>query len=72
MLDQYKTVLAEAGMTMDDLVSVQVFCSDVVALRHLEPGLPDLLQEGFPRAGLPRLGSAAVRGALRGAGVRRR
>ena len=22
-------VLAEAGMTMDDLVSVQVFCSDV-------------------------------------------
>jgi 2-iminobutanoate/2-iminopropanoate deaminase len=29
LLDQYRTVLAEAGMTMDDLVSVQVFCSDV-------------------------------------------
>ena len=29
VLDQFKTVLAEAGMTMDDLVSVQVFCSDV-------------------------------------------
>jgi reactive intermediate/imine deaminase len=29
VLDQYKLVLAEAGMTMDDLVSVQVFCSDV-------------------------------------------
>lgn len=29
LLDQYKVVLAEAGMTMDDLVSVQVFCSDV-------------------------------------------
>ena len=29
VLDQYKVVLAEAGMTMDDLVSVQVFCSDV-------------------------------------------
>ena len=29
LLDQYKAVLAEAGMTMDDLVSVQVFCSDV-------------------------------------------
>jgi 2-iminobutanoate/2-iminopropanoate deaminase len=29
VLDQYKTVLAEAGMTMDDIVSVQVFCSDV-------------------------------------------
>lgn len=29
VLDQYKDVLAAAGMTMDDLVSVQVFCSDV-------------------------------------------
>jgi reactive intermediate/imine deaminase len=29
VLDQFKTVLAESGMTMDDLVSVQVYCSDV-------------------------------------------
>jgi reactive intermediate/imine deaminase len=29
VLDQISAVLAEAGMTMDDLVSVQVFCSDV-------------------------------------------
>ena len=29
VLDQFKTVLGEAGMTMDDLVSVQVFCSDL-------------------------------------------
>lgn len=29
VLDQLKAVLAEAGMAMDDLVSVQVFCSDV-------------------------------------------
>jgi 2-iminobutanoate/2-iminopropanoate deaminase len=29
VLDQFKTVLAEAGMSMDDIVSVQVFCSDV-------------------------------------------
>jgi len=29
VLDQFRAVLAEAGMTMDDLVSVQVFCSDV-------------------------------------------
>jgi reactive intermediate/imine deaminase len=29
VLDQFKAVLAAAGMTMDDLVSVQVFCSDV-------------------------------------------
>ena len=29
MLEGQKAVLTEAGMTMDDLVSVQVFCSDV-------------------------------------------
>jgi reactive intermediate/imine deaminase len=29
VLDDYKKVLGEAGMTMDDLVSVTVYCSDV-------------------------------------------
>ena len=29
VLDGIKSVLEEAGMTMDDLVSVQVFCADV-------------------------------------------
>lgn len=29
VLDAYKAVLAEAGMTMDDLVSVQVYCTDL-------------------------------------------
>ncbi len=29
VLDQIQSVLEAAGMTMDDLVSVQVFCSDV-------------------------------------------
>jgi 2-iminobutanoate/2-iminopropanoate deaminase len=29
VLDGMKTVLDQAGMTMDDLVTVQVFCSDV-------------------------------------------
>ncbi len=29
VLDSVKRALGEAGMTMDDLVSVQVFCSDV-------------------------------------------
>jgi 2-iminobutanoate/2-iminopropanoate deaminase len=29
VLDDYKKVLAEAGMTMDDLVTVTVYCSDV-------------------------------------------
>lgn len=29
LLDGYKSVLAQAGMTMDDLVFVQVFCPDL-------------------------------------------
>ena len=29
LLDQIQQVLREAGMTMDDLVQVQIFCSDV-------------------------------------------
>ncbi len=29
VLEQFKQVLAQVGMTMDDLVTVQVFCSDV-------------------------------------------
>ncbi len=29
VLDDYKRVLAEAGLTMEDLVSVTVYCSDV-------------------------------------------
>jgi enamine deaminase RidA (YjgF/YER057c/UK114 family) len=29
ILDQMKTVLGQENMTMDDLVSVQVFCTDV-------------------------------------------
>jgi 2-iminobutanoate/2-iminopropanoate deaminase len=31
VLDDVKRILGEAGMTMDDLVTVQVFCSDLSA-----------------------------------------
>lgn len=37
MLDGIKAVLTEAGMTMDDLVSVQVFCSDVSLFDKFNP-----------------------------------
>ena len=29
IMEQFKATLAEAGMTMDDLVSVTIYCSDV-------------------------------------------
>ena len=37
MIDGIKAVLAEAGMTMDDLVSVQLFCSDVALFDKFNP-----------------------------------
>ena len=39
-LDGVKAVLAEAGMTMDDLVSVAGLLHRPVAVRDVEPGLP--------------------------------
>ena len=48
MLDGVRAVLAEAGMNMDDLVYVQIFCSDVslfdtfngVYCQYFSAGLP--------------------------------
>lgn len=37
MLDGIKAVLTEAGMTMDDLVLVQIFCSDVSLYDKFNP-----------------------------------
>lgn len=37
MIDGIKAVLTEAGMTMDDLVSVQLFCSDVSLFDKFNP-----------------------------------
>jgi len=34
LFDHLRAVLAEAGMTMDDLVQVQVFCPDVSLFEH--------------------------------------
>jgi reactive intermediate/imine deaminase len=48
VLDQIKAVLAQEGMTMDDLVSVQVFCSDV----SLYGGFNDIYK-GYFTAGFP-------------------
>jgi 2-iminobutanoate/2-iminopropanoate deaminase len=37
MLDGFKPVLAQAGMTMDDLAYVQVFCSDLTLFDKFNP-----------------------------------
>jgi 2-iminobutanoate/2-iminopropanoate deaminase len=48
VLDQYKQVLAAADMTMDDLVSVQVFCSDVSLFGTWNKIYPTYFTKEFP------------------------
>ena len=44
VLDGIQSVLAEAGMTMDNLVQVQVFCSDVAYYDEFQRGLSGVLR----------------------------
>jgi 2-iminobutanoate/2-iminopropanoate deaminase len=37
LLDGEKEVLAQAGMTMDDIVSVQIFCTDLSLFEQFNP-----------------------------------
>ena len=48
MLDGFKAVLAEAGMTMDDIVSVQVFCSDVALFDKFNGVYRTYYKKDFP------------------------
>jgi reactive intermediate/imine deaminase len=62
MIDGIKAVLAEAGMTMDDLVSVQVFCSDVSLFEKFNGVYRSYFKKDFPARAF--LGSGPL---LRGA-----
>lgn len=62
VLDQIQAVLAEADMTMDDLVSVQVFCSDVAFFGDFNAVYTSYFSEAPPARAF--LGSGAL---LRGA-----
>jgi 2-iminobutanoate/2-iminopropanoate deaminase len=48
MIDGIKAVLTEAGMTMDDLVSAQVFCSDVSLFDKFNPVYRSYFKKDFP------------------------
>jgi reactive intermediate/imine deaminase len=48
MLDGFKAVLAEAGMTMDDIVSVQIFCSDVALYDKFNGVYRTYFKKDFP------------------------
>lgn len=62
MIDGFKAVLAEAGMTMDDLVSVQIFCSDVALYDKFNGVYRSYFKKDFPARAF--LGSGPL---LRGA-----
>jgi 2-iminobutanoate/2-iminopropanoate deaminase len=48
VLEGFRAVLAEAGMTMSDLVSVQVFCSDVALFDIWNTAYREFVPEPFP------------------------
>ena len=48
LLDGIKAVLSEAGMSMNDLVSVQVFCPDLSLYDKFNAVYRDYFEKGFP------------------------
>jgi 2-iminobutanoate/2-iminopropanoate deaminase len=48
VLDGFKAVLAQADMTMDDLVTVQVFCSDVSLFEKWNGVYRSYFKKDFP------------------------
>jgi 2-iminobutanoate/2-iminopropanoate deaminase len=48
ILDGMKTVLTHAGLTMDDLVSVEVYCADVSLLDTFNAVYRRYFTKGFP------------------------
>ena len=48
LLDQFEAVLAEAGMTMDDLVYVQIFSPDVSLWEPFNAGYRARFKKDFP------------------------
>jgi enamine deaminase RidA (YjgF/YER057c/UK114 family) len=70
LLDGVKSVLAETGLTMDDLVTVQVFCPDLALYDRFNAAYRGYFGKEFPARGFHRVGAAAARRPLRDAGDR--
>jgi 2-iminobutanoate/2-iminopropanoate deaminase len=74
ILEGMKTVLAQAGLTMDDLVSVQVFCSDVALLETFNSVYRTYFTHGYPARAFIGTGPLLLgaRFEVQGIAVRRR
>ena len=62
LLDSYKTVLNEAGMTMDDLVYVQVYCSDLSLYAKFNDAYRKQFSKDFPARAFIGAGSLLIGG----------
>jgi 2-iminobutanoate/2-iminopropanoate deaminase len=51
LFDEFAAVLAAAGMTMDDLVSVQIFAPDVSLWEHFNPAYVRHFSKELPARG---------------------
>ena len=60
VLQEVQRVLAMAGMRMDHLVSLQVFCSDVSLWERFNAVYRGLLRRAVATAGVSWFGNAAV------------
>jgi len=62
LLDSYKTVLNEAGMTMDDLVYVQIYCSDLSLYAKFNDAYRKQFSKDFPARAFIGAGSLLIGG----------
>lgn len=62
MLDGFKTVLAESGMTMDDIVSVQVYCTDLLLFDKFNGVYRGYFSKDFPARAFIGAGSLLLGG----------
>ena len=52
VMDEIKQTVESAGMTMDDVVNVQIFCTDLEPLRHVQLCVQNLFSRRFPGSGV--------------------
>jgi len=62
LLDSYKTVLNEAGMTMDDLVYVQIYCSDLSLYAKFNDAYRKQFSKDFPARAFIGAGALLIGG----------
>ena len=69
VMDQIKEVLAQEGMTMDDLVTVQVFCTDLSLYGTFNDVYRTYFTKGYPARAFLGIGSLLAGGRFEVQGI---